>query len=85
MPTDGRGKEKGFLLELLNVVFAEVEVGGGMVVKGEDVVGGFQFGDSDEAWVARGGECGEAGQDAGEIGGELGCSGGIDAHFCCMR
>jgi len=47
VPSD-RGREQArFLRELLGVIFAEVDVS--MVMKGEDVVGGLEFGDGDEA------------------------------------
>ena len=36
-------EEEGFLEELLVVVFAEVEVGGGWGVEVQDVVGGVEF------------------------------------------
>lgn len=47
MPSDGRWQEAGFLEQFLEVVLAEVEVGGWGVVEGEDVGGGFEFGDGD--------------------------------------
>lgn len=51
VPFYGGGEETGFLLEFLEVVFAKVGlmcgwVGGG--VEGEDVTGGFEFGDGDQ-------------------------------------
>lgn len=49
VPVDGGGEEGSFLGELLGVVFAEVGVGGGRVVEGEDVVCWFELGDGDEA------------------------------------
>ena len=49
VPADGAGKERRFLLELLEVVLAEVEMGGWRVVEGEDIIRGVEFGDSDEA------------------------------------
>lgn len=38
------GEEAGFLVEFLDVVFAEVSVRRRCTVQGEDVGGGFEFG-----------------------------------------
>lgn len=48
MPPYLAGEEPRFLEEFLLVVFAEVEVGVGRGVQGEDVGGGFELGDGDE-------------------------------------
>lgn len=48
MPPYFAGQQFGLLEELLLVVFAEVKVRVGRGVEGEDVVGGFEFGDGDE-------------------------------------
>lgn len=83
MPADLAGQELGFLEEFLLVVFAEVEVCSGGVVEGEDVVGGFEFGDRDEADRLRGGGGGggDAGEDGGEVCGEGFGAGGVDVHL----
>ena len=57
MPADGGREQAGLLEEFLEVVFAEVEVGGWGVVEGEDVGCGFEFGDGDEAWWVVNGCC----------------------------
>lgn len=51
VPCDGGGEEGCLLREFLGVVFTEVrdERRGGVLVEGEDVVGGLQLGDGDEA------------------------------------
>ena len=49
MPTDGARQEEGFLLQFLLVIFAEVDVGGGRGVEGEDVGCGLELGDGDQA------------------------------------
>jgi hypothetical protein len=49
VPTNRPREDSGFGVELLGVVFAEVEMGGRGLVEGEDVGGGFEFGDGDEA------------------------------------
>lgn len=63
---------------------------GGGQVEGEDVVGGFEFGDCYEAdWlggVVRGGFGGggggvDAGEDVGDVGGEFFCAGGVYVHW----
>lgn len=77
VPFDGSGEETGFLLKFLEVVFAEVGLVSGWVgVEGEDVAGGFEFGDGDEA--GRGGfwRRGGCGVDAGCYGCEVGEKGG---------
>ena len=57
---DGGGEQSGFLREFLRVVFAEIAVVVREVVEGEDVVGGFEFGDGYETdlWVGWGGKFG---------------------------
>ena len=45
MPFDGSRKNASFLGKFLLVVFAEVSRSKFGIVKGEDVVGGLQFGD----------------------------------------
>ena len=62
--------------KLLVVVFANVEVGGGLGVEVEDVVCGVEFRDGDEANGAVGGEGGEAGEEGGEGWGGGGGAGG---------
>lgn len=83
MPADLARQQSGLLQQLLLVVFAEVEVVVGGGVQGEDVVGGFELGDGDEAdWGVRGGFGGfDAGEDGGEGGGEVFGSRGVDSHF----
>lgn len=84
MPPDFLGEEFGFLEKLLLVVFAEVEMGVWGGVQGEDVIGGFELGDGDEAGRGGGGGGeggGDAGEDGGEVGGEGGGAGGGDGHF----
>jgi hypothetical protein len=49
VPADGFGQEGGFFREFLSVILAEVEVFVFRIVEGEDIVGGFEFGDGDEA------------------------------------
>lgn len=44
MPIYCAGEEAGFLVEFLDVVFAEVSVRRRCTVQGEDVGGGFEFG-----------------------------------------
>lgn len=45
MPSYRFGENVRFFSQFLGVVFAEVEVVVGALVEGEDVVGGFEFGD----------------------------------------
>lgn len=81
MPADGSGQEFGLLGQFLAVVFAEVEVGVGLLlVEGEDVGRGFEFGDGYEADRAVGGEGGEGLGELGEVGGEGFGAGGGDLH-----
>lgn len=44
MPLDGFGQDFGLLGEFLGVVFAKVSLVGRSLVKGENVVGGLEFG-----------------------------------------
>lgn len=72
MPADRPREEGGFLLQLLQVVLAEVEMRGGGRVEGEDVGCGFEFRDGDEADL--GGEMVSDGDFVGEDGWEGGTS-----------
>lgn len=89
MPADLAGQDLGFLQEFLLVVFAEVEVRGRRLVEGEDVVGGFEFGDGDEAGGLGGGGAGggggDTGKDGGEVGGESFGAGGVNVHLGWLR
>ena len=49
VPLDGARQQVGLLAQLLGVVLAKVGVAGGILVQGEDVVGGLELGHGDEA------------------------------------
>ena len=51
MPSNFAGKKEGLLKELLLVIFTKVQMRCGGAIESEDVRGGFEFGDSDEAGI----------------------------------
>ena len=65
MPSYASGKELSFLSEFLDVVLAEVGGFCGGRVEGEDIRGGLEFGDEDEA----DGVAATVGRDRGDAGG----------------
>ena len=82
MPPDLTWQQERFGEQLLLVVFPKMQVGLGRLVKCEDVICGFELGDSDEAdlldGASGGADCvGYAAEVFGEVRGAL----GVDLHF----